>query len=108
MTPVQIILLGLLTVIACVVGWVFFSWHYSNKNAMKFDVLGTVVGWQNVKVPLLGRAIIQYTKKGKPMQAQTNLMLRSRKPKQGMKRMWTVFAYQVSGKPTFYIARKKK
>ena len=56
----------------------------------------------------MGRAIIQCTKKGKPMQVQSNLMFRSRKPKQGGKRLWTITVLPTKDKQKVYIARKVK
>lgn len=108
MTLMQIVLWTLLLAATVLVGWFIFSWHHTNKNAPKFDVLGTVVGWQDAKIPLIGRAIVQYTKKGKPMQAQSSLMLRKSKLRVGIKCMWTVYAYRMASKPTVYIARKKR
>ena len=42
------------------------------------------------------------------LQAQSGLTLRSRKPKIGMKRMWTIAAYKTKDKQTVYIAKKAK
>ena len=108
MIPLQIILFVVLFLLVGAAAIFFFSWRCSEKNAVKFTTVGTVVGWQDVKIPFMGRAIIQYTKKGKPMQVQSNLMRRSRKPKQGMKRMWTIAAYPTKEKKTVYIAKKMK
>ena len=108
MTPLQISLLILLTLLIIASAYLFFSWRYTERTALKFTALGTVVGWQNVKLPFMGRAIIQYSKKGKPMQAQTNLMMRSKKPKVGLKRLWTISRYRVKDKPNVYIARQLK
>ena len=108
MTLLQIILLvafGLLVGAAAVF---LFSWKHTEKNAPKFNALGTVIGWQDVKLPFMGRAIIQCTKKGKPMQVQSNLMFRSRKPKQGLKRLWTITVLPTKDKQKVYIARKVK
>lgn len=108
MTPLQIILLAVCGLLVGAAAFFLLSWRASEKQTPKFDVLGTVMGWQDVKLPLMGRAIIQYTKKGRPMQAQSGLTLRSRKPKVGLKRMWTVSAYKTKDKGTVYVARKKK
>ena len=108
MTPLQIILLAACGLLVGVAIFFVLNWRSAEKRVPKFDVLGTVIGWQNVKLPLLGRAIIQYTKKGKPMQAQSGLTLRSRKPKVGVKRMWTVSAYRTKDRGTVYLARRKK
>lgn len=108
MTPLQIILLILLTLLIIAAAYLFFSWRYTERTAPKFTALGTVVGWQNVKIPFMGRAIIQYSKKGKPLQVQSNLMLRSKKPKVGLKRLWTISRYRVKDKPNVYIARQLK
>lgn len=108
MTPLQIILLIVLGLLVGAIAFFLFSWRYTEKHAPRFTALGTVVGWQDVKIPFMGRAIIQYTKKGKPMQVQSNLMRRSRKPKPGLKRMWTIAAYRTKGKTTVYIAKKMK
>ena len=108
MTPLQIILLILLTLLIIAAAYLFFSWRYTERIALKFTALGTVVGWQNVKLPFMGRAIIQYSKKGKPMQAQSNLKFRSRKPKQRGKRLWTITVFPTKDKQKVYIARKVK
>ena len=42
------------------------------------------------------------------MQAQSSLMLRSRKPKIGIKRMWTIAAYKTKDRQTVYIAKKAR
>lgn len=108
MTLLQIILLIALGLLVGAAAVFLFSWKYTEKNAPKFDALGTVIGWQDVKIPFMGRAIIQYSKKGKPMQAQSNLMFRSRKPKQGGKRLWTITVLPTKDKQKVYIARKVK
>lgn len=108
MTPIQIIVLVVCGLLAGAAAFFLLSWRYSEKHAPKITALGTVVGWQDVKLPMMGRAVIQYSKKGKPMQAQSGLTLRSRKPKIGMKRMWTISAYKTKDKQTVYIAKKAK
>ena len=107
MTLLQIILLIALGLLVGAAAVFLFSKH-TEKNAPKFNALGTVVGWQDVKIPFMGRAIIQCTKKGKPMQVQSNLMFRSRKPKQGGKRLWTITVLPTKDKQKVYIARKVK
>lgn len=47
-------------------------------------------------------------KRGKPVQAQSGLMLRDRKPRKGMKRVWTVSVYRTKDKTPVYVARMKK
>lgn len=108
MSLLQIILLVVCGLLAGAAAFFLLSWRYSEKHAPKFTALGTVVGWQDVKLPMLGRAVIQYSKKGKPMQAQSGLTLRSRKPKIGIKRMWTISAYKTKDKQMVYIAQKAK
>lgn len=104
----QIILWAVLMALALVIGFFIVSWHISNKQADKFDIIGTVGGWQKAKIPFIGRAVLVYTRKGKPMQVGSGLMLESRKPKLGVKGMWTVYAYRTPGKATSYVARRKK
>ena len=108
MTLLQIILLIALGLLVGAAAFFLFSWKHTEKNAPKFDALGTVVGWQDIKIPFMGRAIIQCTKKGKPMQVQSNLMFRSSKPKQGLKRLWTVSIYRGKDNTSVYVARMKK
>lgn len=108
MTIAKIVVITALIVIAGIIGCFFVLRYISNKNAPKFSVLGTVVGWQNAKIPLLGRAIIQYSKRGKPMQVQSGLLLTRNKPKMGMKQMWEVSIYRMPNKAVIYIANKKK
>lgn len=104
----QIILWAVLAALALVVGFFAVSWYISNKQADKFDVLATVGGWQEAKIPFIGRTVLIYTRKGKPMQVGTGLMLKSRQPKLGVKGMWTIYAYRTPGKATTYIARRKR
>lgn len=108
MSPIQIIVLVVCGLLVGAAAFFLLSWRYTERHAPKITALGTVVGWQDVKLPMMGRAVIQYSKKGKPMQAQTGLTLRSRKPKIGMKRMWTIAAYKTKDKQTVYIAKKAK
>lgn len=104
----QIIVWAVLAALALVIGFFAVSWHISNKQADKFDVVATVGAWQKAKIPFIGRAVLVYTRKGKPMQVGSNLMLKSRQPKLGTKGMWTVYTYRTPGKATAYIARRKR
>lgn len=108
MTPLQIVLLVLLSLLAGAAALFALSWYMTEKRVPKFTALGIVVEWQDAKLPFFGRAIIQYTQKGKPMQARSELLLRSRKPRKGMKRMWTVSVYRTKNKVPIYVARKEK
>ena len=108
MTVLQIILLVLAGLAVGAAAFFAFSWYMTEKRAPKFDVLGSVVGWQDTKLPFFGRSVIQYTKRGKPMWAQSRLTLRGRKPREGMRRMWTVSVYRGKDKSPVYIARVKK
>ena len=85
-----------------------YSNHVANKNAEKTDVVGQVVGWQKSKIPMAGVAIIQYTKKGKPMQVGSQLMPNWKQPKVGVKNLYTIYAYHTPGKKTVFQAMLKK
>lgn len=108
MTTLKIILLGLLGLVIGAAVLFGLLWYMTERNASKFDALGTVIGWQNMELPLFGRAIIQCSKRGKPMQIQGGMTLRSRKPKIGLKRMWTVSVYRTKDNSPVYVARRKR
>lgn len=108
MTLSQILLMTILILSTGIVGILYCSRRGDDKNASTFTVLGTVIGWQNVKLPFMGRSIIQYTKKGKIRQAQSGLTFYRCRPKYGSKRMWTVSAHRMKGKRAIYIAKKAK
>ena len=108
MTPLQIVALVAGGVLVGAAAFFLLGWYNTEKRTAKFDALGTVVGWQNVKLPFLGRAIVQCSKKGRPIQVQSGLTLRSKKPKIGLKRMWTVSVYHAKDNSPVYVARKKK
>ena len=61
-TPLQIVLLVLLSLLAGAAALFALSWYMNEKRVPKFSALGTVVGWQDGKLPFFGRAIIQCTK----------------------------------------------
>ena len=52
----------------------------------------TVQYFQKGKIPFLGTAVIRYTKKGKPYQAQTNIIPVWKQPKTGAMGMYTIIS----------------
>ena len=73
MTPLQIIVLVVCGLLAGAAAFFLLSWRYSEKHAPKITALGTVVGWQDVKLPMIGRAVIQYSKKANPCRRKLDL-----------------------------------
>ena len=108
MTAGQMILSAAVLILCSCAAILVFSWKKNERNAVRFEILGTVAGWQKSKVPFTGRAVILGTKKGRPIQVTTGLMRTDRQPKIGSKGMWVVSAYPMPGRETVYIARRKK
>ena len=63
MSPLQIIVFVVCGLLVGAAAFFLLSWRYTEKHAPKVTALGTVVGWQDVKLPMMGRAVIQYSKK---------------------------------------------
>lgn len=104
----SVILLVVLAVLAAFVLALVLSQRNADKRAEKFDAIGTTLYWQKSKIPFLGQVVIQYTKRGKPYQVGSNLMLKPKKLKIGAMNRWTVYTYRVKGKAPTMIAKRMK
>lgn len=97
----------ILMVVAAVVAAFVFSQRAADKRADKFEVVGTTMGWQKSKIPFLGQLVIQYTKRGKPFQVGSKLMLKPKQLKVGAMHKWTIYTYRTNGKQPVSLAKKK-
>lgn len=88
----QIVLLVLLAVLVITASVFYASYRAMLKNGTQYITVGTVQYFQKGKIPLLGTAVIRYTKKGKPYQAQTNIIPVWKQPKTGAMGMYTIIS----------------
>lgn len=108
MTVPQIILTILLGALVFLAAFLLISMRINDKNAQKFDTVGTTLEWQKSKLPFLGRIVIQYTKRGRPYVAGSSLMLKPKKLKIGARNMWTIYTYRVPDKASVSVAKRHK
>ena len=81
----QIVLLLLLAVLVITASVFYASYRAMLKNGTQYITVGTVQYF-------LGTAVIRYTKKGKPYQAQTNIIPVWKQPKTGAMGMYTIIS----------------
>ena len=74
----QIVLLLLLAVLVITASVFYASYRAMLKNGTQYITVGTVQYFQKGKIPFLGTAVIRYTKKGKPYQAQKGRFVQAR------------------------------
>lgn len=108
MTVPQIILTVLLGILLLLAAFLFISMRINDKNAQKFDTVGTTVEWQKSKIPFLGRIVIQYTRRGRPYVAGSNLMFKPKKLKIGAQHRWTIYTYRAPDRPSVSVAKRYK
>ena len=105
MDTLQIILSVILAILAVFIGFSIASIRKANRDAIKYDVVGTTASWEKSKIPFLGQMVIQYTRHGKPFQAATGPMRKPKHFKVGSKHRWIIYAYPTKGKGTARIAK---
>lgn len=88
----QIVLLVLLAVLVITTSVFYASYRAMLKSGTQYITVGTVQYFQKGKIPFLGTAVIRYTKKGKPYQAQTNTIPVWKQPKTGAMGMYTIIS----------------
>lgn len=103
----QIVVLCVLgCVVALAVGIFVFVRRGLDNRADKYTAVGQTVWWQDGKLPFLGRAVVEYTKRGKPFQVPSEVMLKSKRPRTGSKAIWVIHTYRVEGREPVSIAKR--
>ena len=99
------IVMSVICILACVF---LFSYASMKRTAVHYQNVASVAYSQKSKVPFLYNYVVTYTRKGKPYQASTGLVLKNKIPKIGAKHMYDIVTYSSGGKKLIQAKKLKR